>query len=395
LKKYLIVFLLITFVAKLHAQNLQGKVIDEVSGLGIPFASVAVLGTSNVTITNENGDFVLKLPLFPAKIRCSHVSYLLSEISLNNNPAAVLEFKLKPASISLNEVTVDPYKGLRIIKAALELAQKFENQNFYANAFYRQLTTLNGNPSQIYELFFDLEFNVKRIQGWVAKESRFAETTDDIAFSLNNQSYLTFSYAGYLFPNSGGKYITLKNLSDYQIEVEKYIDQTEQKIAVVTCKYKSAKRNQYYINSTYYIGIDDHKIYRVENSVFNLPIKFTEATAKIPPILTTVATFNGTKQSIPILESISTKLFLSLNVKGRELNSHINSLLTVYEVNDKIKNQQFSTLNKNTKDKTVIESIVYNADFWKDNPIVKQTTLEDSFIKMMESKSAFGTMINQ
>lgn len=394
MKKYLICFLLFELVVKVHAQNLQGKVIDEVSGLGIPFASVGVLGTNNVTVSNENGEFILKTPLFPTKIRCSHVSYLVSEISLNDASAQLI-FKLKPASISLNEVTVDPYKGLRIVKSALELAQKFENHKFYANAFYRQLTTVNNKPSQVYELFFDLQLNVKRVQVWVAKQSRFAETFNDIAFSLNNQSYLTFSYAGYLLPSGNGKFVTLKTLSEYNITIEKYIDHAEQKIAVVTCKYKSPKRNQYYINSTYYVGVDDHKIYRLENSVFNLPIQFTQATAKIPPILTTIATFNGNNHPIPVLESISTKLFLSLNVGNQELNSRVNSLLTVYNVNDQIKTQNFSTLSRNTKDKTVIESIEYNADFWRDNPIVKQTALEDSFIKMMESKSAFGTMTNQ
>ena len=72
----------------------------------------------------------------------------------------------------------------------------------------------------------------------------------------------------------------------------------------------------------------------------------------------------------------------------------INSLLSVYNIDPSLKNQKFRAIDGETKDKNVIESIAYDPIFWKNNPIVKQTSLEDSFIKMMESKQAFGTMIN-
>lgn len=386
--------LLLTFCLNAAAQNLlQGKIVDEATGAGIPFVSVGIVGTNNASVSNENGDFVLKSPTYPAKLRCSHVSYLTSETTLSeyNGPITI---KLKAASISLNAVTIDPYLAQRILKAAFEKAQAQENTNTYVNAFYRQLTTLNGKPSQIYELFYDLQWTPKRVQGWVAKQSRFAELSEQIAFSMNNQSYYTFSSSGYLFPNKGGKFVNLSTLAEFEINIEKYIEQADQKIAVISCKYKKAKKNLYYINSTYYVGVDDSKIYRLENSVFNLPIRFSDATAKLPPIVTTVATFNGSGHSLPVLESVSTKMYLSLNVRGIELNPGISSLLTVYNVDNSLKDQQFEALNRRTKDKNVIESIAYDPNFWRNNPIVKQTTLEDSFIKMMESKAAFGTMTN-
>ena len=95
-----------------------------------------------------------------------------------------------------------------------------------------------------------------------------------------------------------------------------------------------------------------------------------------------------------MLESISTKVYLGLLNGGQTLNSVISSLLTVFKIDERLKNQQFQGLNSDVKDKKVIESIKYDAYFWKNNPIVKQTTLEDAFIKMMESKQAFGTMTN-
>jgi hypothetical protein len=391
--KYIFYLFLLIFSSQVLAQNLQGKVVDGITGDEIPFASVSIVGTNFSTVTNENGYFVIKTSSLAFKIRISHVSYNTIEASVTDINTT-LTLKLKPATITLTEITIDPFRGERIVKAALEKAIENTNTNFYANAFYRQLTSLNGKASQIYELFYDLRWNTQRVQGWSAKQSRYAELNEEISFSLNNQSYLTFSYSGYLLPNKGGKFVSLTTLKDFEFTIDKYIEQADQNIAVITCKYKKGRKNQYYVNSTYYIGVDDSKIYRLENSVFNLPIRLTEATAKFPPVVTTIATFNGNGHPIPVLESIATKLYMSLAVGGRNLNSNISSLLTVYNVDENIKEQQFEALNRNTKDRAVIEAIPYDPIFWKNNPIVKQTTLEDAFIKMMESKAAFGTMTN-
>ncbi|RZL35819.1 MAG: carboxypeptidase-like regulatory domain-containing protein, partial [Pedobacter sp.] len=374
-----------------NAQTIQGKVVDELSGEAIPFVSIGIVGTNNTTVTNDAGEFVLKNITMPAKLRYSHVSYLLleDEITSANN----LFVKLKAAAINLKTVTVDPYRGQRLVKTALEKTKEFENEYFYGKAFYRQLTSINGKASQIYELFYDLKFNVSNVNGWIAKQSRFAISNDGVAFSMNNQSYLTFLFAGSLFENrKAGKFVTLNTLKDFEITVERYIEQKEQDIAVVSCKYKG-KKKQFYTNATYYIGVDDSKIYRMENSIFNLPLK-VNATSKIPPIVTTIATFNGNNSPIPVLENISTKLFLNLSAGGRSIAPVISSMLTVYQIDKNLSTQQFTQLNRKIQDKATVESIEYKPDFWKNNPIVKQTALEDSFIKMMESKSAFGTMID-
>lgn len=390
MRKYFLFFLLI-FGTIAHAQIIQGKVVDEISGEPIPFVSIGVIGTNNSTVTNDAGEFVLKNITLPAKLRYGHVSYLLleSEISTANN----LYVKLKAAAINLKTVTIDPYRGERLVKAALEKTKEFEKENFYGKAFYRQLTTIDGKAKQIYELFYDLKFNVSNVEGWIAKQSRFAESNEGISFSMSNQSYLTFLLAGSLFEGRKmGKYVSLKTLKDFEITVERYIEQKEQDVAVVSCKYKGKKKD-FYTNFTYYIGVDDSKIYRLESSVFNLPLK-VNATSKMPPTVTTVATFNGANTPIPVLESISTKLFLHLSTRNRSISPVINSMLTVYQLDKNLNTQNFTELNKKIQDKTVVESIAYNPDFWKNNPIVKQTALEDAFIKMMESKSAFGTMID-
>lgn len=391
--KALLLMLSILFSGTLCAQNLQGKIIDEVSREGIPFASVGIAGTNNATVTNENGDFILKVENFPLQLKISHVSYRSTELDLTAN-SEKLVISLTPATISLTEVTIDPFKGQRIVKAALEKAKIGSAMNFYAKAFYRQLTSVNSQPTQIYELFYDLKWNTKSVLGWSANQSRFAERRTDAGFSLDNQSFLTFTYSGYFRVEKDGKFATLQTLPDYQITIERYIDQDSQKIAVISCKYKQPKKRAYYVNSIFYIGVEDSKIYRVENSIFNLPMKFTNGTPKFAPIVSTIATFSGNSHPVAVLESISTNFLVRLTTNGKDIEAKTSSLLTLYELDDKLKDIDFERTTNKTKDRAVVESIAYDATFWKNNPIVKQTTLESSFTKMMESKSAFGTMVN-
>ncbi len=378
----------------LHAQIMQGKIVDAKTAEPIPFVSIGIIGTNTATVTNESGEFVLKIDKYPVKLRFSHVSYLLIEMTLNE-PKNPLSIKLNAAAINLNEVVIRPDEGKNLLRATLTKAKQYLTTPFYGNAFYRQLTATNASPTEIHELFYDLSWNVKYVQGWAAKQSRFAEINDPSKFSLSNQSFLTFAYAGYVFPDKKRRYVSVKYIDDYEIEVDRYINQKDQDIAVVTCKLKKTRKNLFYANSTYYIGVKDLKVYRLENKIHNMPVEFSPGlTLRFPSIVETIATFNGTGQPIPVLESMATKVYLGLNNNGRVINSVISSLLTVYKIDPKLKNQQFQGLNSDVKDKKVIQSIKYDANFWKNNPIVKQTALEDSFIKMMESKQAFGTMTN-
>ena len=386
--------LLFIFNTSLQAQTIQGKVIDANTRESIPFVSLGIIGTNTATVTNENGEFIIKAEKFPIKLRFSHVSYLQLETSITETQSSLI-IRLSPAAINLNEVVIRPDDGKNLLRSALVKAKGYLNTPFYANAFYRQLTSTNNNATEIHELFYDLNWNVKYVQGWAAKKSRFAEINDPTKFSLSNQSFLTFVYAGYVFPDKKRRYVSVKYLDDYAIEVDRYIEQKNQNIAVITCKLKKTRKNLFYVNSTYYVGVKDLKIYRLENKIYNIPFELSPSLSfKFPPMVETIATFNGNRHPIPVLESISTKVYLGLLNGGQTLNSVISSLLTVFKIDERLKNQQFQGLNSDVKDKKVIESIKYDAYFWKNNPIVKQTTLEDAFIKMMESKQAFGTMTN-
>ncbi|RYD79071.1 MAG: carboxypeptidase-like regulatory domain-containing protein, partial [Sphingobacteriales bacterium] len=390
--KNIILFLLLSCAVKGYSQTIQGKVVDEVSGTPIPFVSLMITGTQTTSITNENGDFVIKATSFPFKLKFSHISYLNSEAEVKSASEKFV-VRLKQAAINLTEVTIDPYRGKKLLKSAFEKASKYKDNSYYLKAFYRQLTSINNTPTKIHEIFYDIKWNITKTEGWMARQTRFAETRNQPAFDLSNQSYFTFSSSGYLTQPNSGTFVTQKTLDKYGIEIERYIEQPDQDIAVIICTIKKAGKNQFYANSTFFVGMDDLKIYRVENNIVNLPMDLEAGSSfKYPPIVKTVATFKSGSSSVNILESISTKMYLSVSTMDRmrsnDLSAIVGSLLTVYQEDNDLKNESFRNVRRDTKDKNVVESIKYNADFWRNNPIVKQTSLEDKFSKLMEGQNA-------
>lgn len=391
-KNILLLFLALSITLVSQAQRIQGTVVDEHTGQPVPYASIGSAGAGEATITNENGEFILKVAAFPARIRVSHVSYRLTEFLIPQEESS-LHLKLRQADILLNEVVIEPDKAARLLTAALKKAKE-EVKNFtFANGFYRQLTTINEQPSEIYELFYDLKWNNEGVKAWKAKQSRYATSLTNNRFSINNQSFLTFIFGGTLLPEKSGKSIRLTTTSAYNIVIDHYIEQADQTIAVINCIPKKVLSYEMYVNSTYYIGTKDLYIYRLDNELINLPVYFDGMVPVQPPTFTTTATFHAAGGAPPVLESIATKMNVHLGTEKLPNYISATSLLSVYRTDPGLKTQKFVSLNSNVEDKKVIRSIRYDPEFWNDNPIVKQTSLADSFIKMMESKSAFGTMI--
>lgn len=394
-KNCFIFLLLLLSYSSAFAQVIQGKVTDEKTGEGIPYTSIGVVGTNQVTVTNESGDFEFKVNSLPVNVRFNHVSYLIAEVNISIKEK--INIKLKQANITLNQIVVTPKNGEKLLIAALNYAKENTNQFIYSKGFYRQLTTINDDPSEIYELFYDLKWNPENIKGWSAKKSRFAAVAETPNFTINNQSFLTFIFSGMLLPKESGKHISLETIKNYTISIKGYIEQKDLSIAIITCKIKRPSKNKMYVNSTYYIGSKNMHIYRIENELNNLTNNVKDVkdykTVK-PSVLTTISTFKANGGKIPILESTATKLTVNFTSDKQPYHINVTSLLTIYQTDTSLKNKEFVSLDVNIRDKKVIESIKFDADFWRNNPVVKRTNLEATFIKMMERKQAFGTMTN-
>lgn len=114
MNRLLFVFVLfLTFVLSAnstHAQTVYtvtGLVTNATTGEPIPFASVALVGRKNGTITDETGRYKLVAKLLSDSLAVSSMGFKTLRLAIDpERSTQAVDFKLKPAGMALQEVTV-------------------------------------------------------------------------------------------------------------------------------------------------------------------------------------------------------------------------------------------------------------------------------------------------
>lgn len=119
----------------------KGSVVDNESRNPLVFATLAVTGTNIVTISNSEGEFLLKVPrnIRDAKVTVSYIGYQSRQFSLSEFKPEKNRIELKIQNIKLSEVTVFPKDPEFLMRAVMNKI----NQNYFKDptlmtAFYRE-----------------------------------------------------------------------------------------------------------------------------------------------------------------------------------------------------------------------------------------------------------------
>lgn len=135
--KQLLIFLsfLTAVSVSLKAQqySVSGKVTDAETGNALPFVNLVINSSPQGSISDIDGNYVLKSSEPIRYIRASYVGYQPDTIETNGSP--VVNFSLQKSSIQLNEVVILPGENPahRIIDSAI--AHRKENDPFQLDAF--------------------------------------------------------------------------------------------------------------------------------------------------------------------------------------------------------------------------------------------------------------------
>jgi len=136
----------------LHAQQqVHGLVIDFATREPMPFVSIAVVGSTFGTVSNQNGEFTLNPGNFNSSdsIAFHYLGYETLKIKITGlKDGMIVEIKEKPVSLRTIAIIGNPFTPEQLIRKALErkkenypvVAQKREvfkrsNSAFYINAF--------------------------------------------------------------------------------------------------------------------------------------------------------------------------------------------------------------------------------------------------------------------
>ena len=130
-------FLLLALAIKAQTV-ISGKVTD-LNGQPLAHVSVMVEGTEVQTVTNEDGQFTLKMHEQPHRLRLSHIGYKTRHIALEQGTTEQLRIRMQSNTIELSEVLVSVNDPLSILKAAMARIEKnYPNEPELMRCFYRE-----------------------------------------------------------------------------------------------------------------------------------------------------------------------------------------------------------------------------------------------------------------
>jgi hypothetical protein len=197
--RVLLIVSIFLFTHSVSAQLfIQGKIFDSESRNPLPYAHIVLLNENIGTLSNNDGYFEIKSGNNIAHLQISYVGYetKLVERTLNDTKKDEVIY-LTPKAFTINEVVISPDRIESLIKALYNNYKNKKNNQYSAEAFYRDYSTVDSLPVNASEIFYKLNINQSGIGDWNFIQGRAAEakivveepSIDFLFTSVINNSY--------------------------------------------------------------------------------------------------------------------------------------------------------------------------------------------------------------
>lgn len=176
-------------------QEFSGRLVDAESGDPVIFASVFLEETNIGTVSNSEGDFMIKIPkdMRDKQLCFTHLGYSLTKVSLNAfTKDTDLTIELYPAARSIQEVTIRTEDPKQLIQMAIDnIGENYPEKVRIDRGFYRETIKENWHyvaileaVVDIYNVGYDKSFQYDRVKIYKGRKSRDVKRMDTVLFKL-------------------------------------------------------------------------------------------------------------------------------------------------------------------------------------------------------------------
>lgn len=146
----------------LYAQStlheVRGKVTDASNGIPLAYCNVLVDGAHVATVTNNDGEFLLKLPDDNAQLVFRFLGYMERKVSVKDLLQQKGVVKLTQVSYQLPQIDVLTQDGSDLVRAMLDrIDQNYPEQEMLMTAFYRESIRKGRNYVSLAEAVVDVQ----------------------------------------------------------------------------------------------------------------------------------------------------------------------------------------------------------------------------------------------
>ena len=180
----------------------SGKVIDRNTGDPVVFASIFVTGTRIGTVTNTEGEFLIKVPqLFAGRqLGISHIGYSTSIVEISSLKPSENIIELVSSPYEIEEITIRQLDPVLLIRTALaKIPENFSEQPVMMTSFYRETIRQNRNYVAIAEAVLDAykasyknTTDIDRIKVYKGRKSQDVKKMDTVLFKFQGGPFTSF-----------------------------------------------------------------------------------------------------------------------------------------------------------------------------------------------------------
>lgn len=133
----LIVMMLAPLAMTAQQVVVSGVVVDQKTG--DPLRQVSISAGRISVVTNEDGDFTLKLNDMPSAVNISHLGYKSQRLTLKDGKTEGLQIRLEPTTIQLREIVVQNYNPRELVNIAIDkIPENYSRVPELLKGFYRE-----------------------------------------------------------------------------------------------------------------------------------------------------------------------------------------------------------------------------------------------------------------
>jgi hypothetical protein len=294
-KKLSFILFFLTVIFTVHAQDrvpvnlveyseYSGVVVDSKTGEPLVFASLSISDTNISTITNTDGEFLLKVPenSMDANISISFLGYLQKTIAIADLKKEKNRIKLLATVTKLSEINVKlPSNAKELVKSTLR--KKSENnldESTLMTAFYRETIKKRRKNVSLAEAIVNVykqPYTSARkdyIKLYKARKSTDYTKLDTVALKLQGGPFNALYIDLMKYP----EYIFTEDVIDlYKFSFASSTTINERPVYVVTFKQRNDIQEPLYYGKLYI----DSETLALTSAVYNLNVENKELTSKL------------------------------------------------------------------------------------------------------------------
>jgi hypothetical protein len=174
--------------------EINGKIVDATTNSPVVFGTVSIMGTSMATVSNADGEFVIKVPntISTASLTFTHLGYQNKTMPISEFKGALNVIEVIPVTVTLDEVIIHKLEPISILLAALNrVKDNYSNEPEMQTSFYREAIKQNRNYvsvseaiTDIYKAPYSIGFGADRMKIYKGRKSSDVKKMDTLLVKL-------------------------------------------------------------------------------------------------------------------------------------------------------------------------------------------------------------------